>query len=100
MTPRIESFCWRVEQLVGEGGFALVTGAPGAGKSVTLRLLAERLSGLRDVQVGVLSRGRRPASPTSTARWASCSVSSCIRITAGAAPRSCGSAGRRTSMHL
>jgi len=25
MTPRIESFCWRVEQLVGEGGFAMVT---------------------------------------------------------------------------
>jgi general secretion pathway protein A len=56
VTPRTESFCWRVEQLVGEGGFALITGAPGVGKSVTLRLLAERLSGLRDVQVGVLSR--------------------------------------------
>jgi len=56
MTPRTESFCWRVEQLVGEGGFAVVTGAPGVGKSVTLRMLAERLSGLRDVQVGVLSR--------------------------------------------
>jgi type II secretory pathway predicted ATPase ExeA len=39
LTPRIESFCWRVEQLVGEGGFALITGAPGVGKSVTLRLL-------------------------------------------------------------
>jgi len=56
MTARTESFCWRVEQLVGEGGFAVVTGAPGVGKSVTLRMLAERLSGLRDVQVGVLSR--------------------------------------------
>ena len=37
VTRRIESFCWRVQQLVGEGGFALVTGAPGTGKSVTLR---------------------------------------------------------------
>ena len=35
VSRRIESFCWRAEQLVGEGGFALVTGAPGAGKSVS-----------------------------------------------------------------
>ena len=53
---RLESFCWRLEQLVGEGGFALISGSPGLGKSVALRVLAERLSGLRDVHVGVLSR--------------------------------------------
>ena len=56
VTPRIESFCWRVEQLAGEGGFALITGAPGAGKSVTLRILAELLAAQRDVKVGVISR--------------------------------------------
>ena len=56
VTPRVENFCWRTENLAREGGFALVTGEPGCGKSDTLRLLVERLSGLRDVKVGVLSR--------------------------------------------
>lgn len=56
-TPKIESFCWRVEQQVGrEGGFAAMTGEPGTGKSVALRVLADRLGGLRDVSVGVLTR--------------------------------------------
>jgi type II secretory pathway predicted ATPase ExeA len=55
-TPKIDSFCWRLEHThVREGGFALITGDPGTGKSVALRLLAERLSLLRDVQIGALS---------------------------------------------
>jgi general secretion pathway protein A len=54
--PRIESFCVRVEGMVDEGGFALVTGDPGNGKSVTLRILAERLANLPEVTVGVLTR--------------------------------------------
>jgi len=54
-TPAIESFCWRVEQtLVREGGFALITGEPGTGKSVALRVLAERLGAVGEVSVGAL----------------------------------------------
>jgi len=56
ITPKVESFCWRVETLAREGGFALVAGDPGIGKSITLRILVERLSAVRDVRVGVLSR--------------------------------------------
>jgi type II secretory pathway predicted ATPase ExeA len=54
--PRTESFCWRVEQLANEGGFALLTGDPGVGKSVTLRVLVDRLSAHRDFTVGILTR--------------------------------------------
>jgi type II secretory pathway predicted ATPase ExeA len=54
--PPIQSFCWRIEQQIGEGGFALVAGDPGAGKSAALRLLSEHLNGLRDLCVGVLTR--------------------------------------------
>ena len=55
-TSRLTSFAWRVEQLARDGGFAAIVGDPGTGKSVTLRLLAARLAGLRDVVVGVLTR--------------------------------------------
>jgi type II secretory pathway predicted ATPase ExeA len=56
VTPRIEHFAWRVELLVQEGGFALITGESGTGKSVALRIVAGRLSALRDVTVGVIER--------------------------------------------
>ena len=55
-TSPIENFAWRVEQLVQEGGFALISGESGTGKSVALRILAQRLTALRDVKVGVLER--------------------------------------------
>ena len=56
VAPPLESFCWRIEQQIGEGGFALAIGDPGTGKSAALRFLAERLGQLRDVTVGVLTR--------------------------------------------
>jgi general secretion pathway protein A len=56
LTPSIESFCWRIENQVGEGGFALVSGEPGSGKSAALRILTDRLSTLQDVTVGPLTR--------------------------------------------
>jgi len=55
-SKKIESFCTRVEGMVDEGGFALVTGDPGHGKSVTLRILSDRLTLLPEVTVGVLAR--------------------------------------------
>lgn len=57
VSPKIDSFCWRVENvLVREGGFALISGDPGSGKSVVLRLVAERLTQLQHgAAVGVLS---------------------------------------------
>ena len=53
---RLEHFCWRIEQgLIGEGGFAMIHGDPGTGKSVALRLLAERLARLPDLTVGAIT---------------------------------------------
>jgi type II secretory pathway predicted ATPase ExeA len=56
VSPEVEHFCWRIENQLDEGGFALVTGAPGAGKSTALRIVAERLGNLGDVKVGILTR--------------------------------------------
>ena len=56
VSPQIESFCRRLEQQVGEGGFALAVGDPGTGKSSALRLLSDRLAPMRDLSVGVLTR--------------------------------------------
>jgi general secretion pathway protein A len=56
LTPKTSDFFWRIENAhVREGGFALVHGDPGTGKSVVLRVLAERLERVPDLSVHVLS---------------------------------------------
>ena len=93
-TPKVEAFCWRIEQShVREGGFALITGDPGTGKSVVLRA-AGRAARARARPHG---RGARAsaesASPTSTASSAISSASPSSRTTAGAGSRPCASGG-------
>ena len=54
--PKIENFCWRIEHAqIREGGFAMLHGDPGSGKSVVLRVLAQRLKQLPDVTVGAIN---------------------------------------------
>lgn len=55
VAPRVQHFVSRMEYKIRDGGFALITGAPGLGKSVCLRIVADRLAVLRDVRVAVLS---------------------------------------------
>jgi type II secretory pathway predicted ATPase ExeA len=56
VSSAIEHFSWRIEHLASEGGFALLTGDPGTGKSVALRILLDRLTAVRDLEVRVLTR--------------------------------------------
>lgn len=56
LPPGIDNFFFRIENLVMDGGFALICGEPGLGKSKNLQLLAHRLSRLADVVVGVMER--------------------------------------------
>jgi general secretion pathway protein A len=56
MTPRINSFVYRIESLILDGGFAMITGDPGTGKSVSLRILEDRLSTIRDLVVCPITR--------------------------------------------
>ena len=54
--PKLDHFCWRIENgMAREGGFAMVHGDPGCGKSVTLRLLHQRLMRVPDLMVGSIA---------------------------------------------
>jgi general secretion pathway protein A len=61
-TPAVEVFLRRVELGVADGGFALITGDPGTGKTIVTRLLADRLRALPNVVVGTIEH---PQSRTS-----------------------------------
>lgn len=62
ITPSNAAFLHRAEVGVTDGGFALITGDPGTGKTVVLRLLTERLRRLPNVTVGTLEHPQSRAS--------------------------------------
>lgn len=53
---RLRSFTERVERLAETGGFALVTGESGCGKSAALRMVHQALAQIPDVTASVLTR--------------------------------------------
>lgn len=55
-TKAIDVFCRRIEFSITDGGFSMITGDPGSGKSVALRILADRLAKRPDLTVGVIQR--------------------------------------------
>jgi type II secretory pathway predicted ATPase ExeA len=54
--PGSESFGLRVQSMAEHGGFALITGEPGLGKSKTLQRIANQLEQIPDLTVGVMQR--------------------------------------------
>lgn len=54
--PSLKDFVFRLENLVMDGGFALITGEPGLGKSKLLQMVSNKLSQIEDVKVGVMER--------------------------------------------
>lgn len=56
LPPGMDTFFFRLENLVLDGGFALICGEPGLGKSKCLQLVTHRLRRLDNVVVGVMER--------------------------------------------
>ena len=54
--PGAETFAHRIQAMVAQGGFALITGEPGQGKSKTLQWIAQRLRLMPDLVVGIMER--------------------------------------------
>jgi type II secretory pathway predicted ATPase ExeA len=53
-TPAVDAFLRRVVLGIADGGFALLSGDPGTGKTITLRLVEARLRALPNVVVGTI----------------------------------------------
>jgi len=53
-TPAVDAFLRRVVLGIADGGFALLSGDPGTGKTISLRLLEARLRALPNVVVGTI----------------------------------------------
>jgi general secretion pathway protein A len=62
VTPTVDAFVRRVEVGMVDGGFAMITGDPGTGKTIALRVLEGRLRALPNVVVGTIEH---PQSRTS-----------------------------------
>ena len=54
--PGSERFTLRIQTMANHGGFALITGDPGLGKSKTLQQIAHSLEQIPDLTVGVMQR--------------------------------------------
>lgn len=54
--PGVENFLFRLESMAMNGGFALIGGDPGLGKSKILQLIAHRFGKREEVVVGVMER--------------------------------------------
>ncbi len=54
LTAAVDPFIRRIELGIADGGYVMITGDPGTGKNVALRLLTKRLAAMRDVVVGTI----------------------------------------------
>jgi len=54
--PELDNFLFRLENMVMDGGFVLLSGEPGLGKSKNLQIIANELNKLDEVVVGVMER--------------------------------------------
>lgn len=55
-TPQMDNFIFRIESMAANGGFALINGEPGLGKSKGLQIIAHQFRKFDEVVVGVMER--------------------------------------------